>query len=65
MLDHDAAYGGSHLAMALVAKQKGDVETAQREMKAARGFWKDADKNMKELGQLQDKRLAADIGVRP
>jgi len=59
MLDHDAAYGGSHLAMALVAKQKGDAELAEREAEAARKFWRDADKNMKELGQLQQKRLAA------
>jgi tetratricopeptide (TPR) repeat protein len=65
MLDHDAAYGGSHLAMALVARQKGDGATAQLEIEAARKYWKDADRDLKELGQLQGKRLAAEIGVRP
>jgi tetratricopeptide (TPR) repeat protein len=59
MLDHDAAYGGSHLALALVARQKGDAQTAQVEAEAARRFWKDADRDMKELGQLQGKRVAA------
>ncbi len=55
MLDHDAAYGGSHLAMALVAKQKGDAETARLEVEAARKFWKDADRDMKELDLLHGK----------
>jgi tetratricopeptide (TPR) repeat protein len=59
MLDHDAAFGGSHLAMALVAKQKGDGEAAQLEVEAARKYWKDADRDMKELSELQGKRLAA------
>jgi tetratricopeptide (TPR) repeat protein len=59
MLDHDAAFGGSHLAMALVAKQKGDGEVAQLEVEAARKYWKDADRDMKELSELQGKRLAA------
>jgi tetratricopeptide (TPR) repeat protein len=52
MLEHDAAYGGSHLALALVAQQRGDVDAAQRDAAAARGFWRDADKDMRELKQL-------------
>ena len=31
MLDHDAAYGGSHLVMALVLRHKGDTAAATRE----------------------------------
>jgi tetratricopeptide (TPR) repeat protein len=65
MLDHDAAYGGSHLAMALVARQKGDEAAARLEVEAARKYWKDADRDLTELRQLQGKRLAAEIGVRP
>jgi tetratricopeptide (TPR) repeat protein len=53
MLEHDAAYGGSHLAMALVARERGDLNLAQREAAAARGYWKDADRGMKELTELR------------
>jgi tetratricopeptide (TPR) repeat protein len=52
MLDHDAAYGGSHLAMALVMEQKGDVAGAKREMTEARKYWRDADKDLAELKQI-------------
>ena len=48
MLDHDAAYGGSHLAMALVLQHKGDAG-ATREFEAAKRFWPDADRNLPEL----------------
>ncbi|HEU5135891.1 MAG TPA: hypothetical protein VFU13_12150 [Steroidobacteraceae bacterium] len=53
MIDHDAAYGGSHLALALVASHRGDLEVAQRESDAARRYWKDADPDLKELAQLR------------
>jgi aryl-alcohol dehydrogenase-like predicted oxidoreductase len=43
MLDHDAAYGGSHLAMARVLRHKGDAAGTARELEAARRFWRDAD----------------------
>ena len=59
MIEHDAAYGGSHLALALVARQKGELEVAQREFAAARKFWSDADRNMKELKLLGDSRLVS------
>jgi len=53
MLDHDAAYGGSHLALALVASERGDVELAQRSIDSARSYWKDADADLKELKELR------------
>ena len=52
MLEHDAAYAGSHFALALVARQRGERELAQSEAAAARKYWKDADRDMKELAQL-------------
>jgi tetratricopeptide (TPR) repeat protein len=52
MLEHDGAYAGSHLALALVARQRGETELAQRETAEARKYWKDADRDMKELAQL-------------
>jgi tetratricopeptide (TPR) repeat protein len=61
MLDHDAAYAGSHFALALVASQRGDMELARTEAAAARTFWKDADRGMKELGELRS--LEADRRV--
>jgi tetratricopeptide (TPR) repeat protein len=54
MIEHDAAYGGSHLAVALVARERGDLELAQREAAEARKYWQDADRDMKELTQLRD-----------
>jgi tetratricopeptide (TPR) repeat protein len=59
MLDHDAAYGGSHLALALVAQQRGDLEVAQAEAAAARKYWKDADRDLKELVLLREGPLRA------
>jgi tetratricopeptide (TPR) repeat protein len=49
MLDHDAAYGGSHLAMALVLEHKGDARGAEREHEEARRYWRDADPDLPEL----------------
>ena len=40
MLDHDAAYGGSHLALALVLRHQGDDAGAAREIEAARRYWR-------------------------
>ena len=59
MIEHDAAYGGSHLAAALVARQRGELEVAQREAAAARKYWQDADPDMKELAELRDRSLRA------
>jgi tetratricopeptide (TPR) repeat protein len=52
MLDHDAAYGGSHLALALVLAERGDAAGARREMEQAKRFWRDADGDMAELRQV-------------
>jgi tetratricopeptide (TPR) repeat protein len=43
MIEHDAAYAGSHVAMAAVARHAGDAERAAREIDAARRGWADAD----------------------
>ena len=53
MLEHDAAYGGSHLALALVAQQRGDRELMGAEVTAARKYWRDADRNLRELAELR------------
>lgn len=54
MLDHDGAYGGSHLAMALVLRHKGDAAGVTRELEAAKRFWSDADANLPELAQIAE-----------
>jgi tetratricopeptide (TPR) repeat protein len=59
MLEHDSAYAGSHLALALVARERGETDLAQSEAAEARKYWKDADRNMKELALLRDKQLAS------
>jgi tetratricopeptide (TPR) repeat protein len=58
MLEHDGAYAGSHLALVLVARERGESELAQREAAAARKYWQDADRDMKELAQLREKQFA-------
>ena len=52
MLDHDAAYGGSHLAMALVLEHNGDAAGAKKSLTEAKRYWKDADRDMAELKQI-------------
>jgi hypothetical protein len=49
MLDHDSAYGGSHLAMALVLEQKDDKSGAVREFEAAKRYWQQADPEIVKL----------------
>jgi predicted negative regulator of RcsB-dependent stress response len=49
MVEHDAAYGGSHLALALVAEHAGDREAAARGRVEAARFWRDADRDLPEL----------------
>ena len=58
MLDHDAAYGGSHLALALVLRHKGDAAGASRESDIARSEWRDADPGLPELKELEAARRA-------
>jgi tetratricopeptide (TPR) repeat protein len=52
MLEHDAAYGGSHLARALVLRKKGDEAGAATALGEAKRFWRDADPDLAELKQL-------------
>jgi hypothetical protein len=59
MLEHDPAYAGSHLALALVARQRGDLALEEQETAAARKYWRDADRDLKELAELRANKLAA------
>ena len=59
MLEHDPAYAGSHLALALVARQRGDLALEEQEAAAARKYWRDADRDLKELAELRANKLAA------
>ena len=54
MLDHDAAYGGSHFTLALVLRHKGDAAGVAREIEAARGYWRDADPDLPELKRMKE-----------
>jgi tetratricopeptide (TPR) repeat protein len=49
MLEHDASYGGSHLALALVAEHRGDEALAVRAFSAAASRWSEADDDLPEL----------------
>ncbi len=62
MLEHDPAYGGSHLALALVARERGELEIAQREAMMARQYWQDADRDLKELAELRESSFRASVG---
>lgn len=59
MLDHDPAYGGSHLAMALVLLHKGDEAGAAREFAEAERLWPDADADLAELAVITASRRTA------
>jgi len=49
MLAHDAAYAGSHYAIALVADHNGDVPRATAEFSLAERFWSSADPELPAL----------------
>jgi len=59
MLDHDSAYAGSHLALALVARHGGDAATAGREFAAAERYWPDADPDLPELAEARARRTTS------
>ncbi|HEY3122017.1 MAG TPA: hypothetical protein VGL15_15435 [Vicinamibacteria bacterium] len=59
MIDHDRAYAGAHLAMALVARQRGDAATAAREFGAAEGYWRDADADLPELAAARGESVTS------
>jgi tetratricopeptide (TPR) repeat protein len=56
MLEHDAAYAGSHFTRALVLRHQGDAAGAAREAETARRHWRDADRDLPEWKQLADLR---------
>lgn len=55
MREHDAAYAGTHYAVALVAEHEGDVQTARAEFTAAAKGWSQADANLPELVESRKK----------
>jgi tetratricopeptide (TPR) repeat protein len=54
MLEHDAAYGGTHLALGLVAQHQGRTADAAREMAEAARLWRNADPDLPELAQARE-----------
>ena len=58
MIEHDAAYAGSHYALALVADEKKDSALALREFTEAEKLWRNADADLPELQQTRA-RIAA------
>ena len=58
MLEHDPNYAGSHYALALAARQAGDVATADREFAAAARLWGQADASLQELADIRAARAA-------
>ena len=49
MLDHDPSYGGSHYAMALVARHKADAAVAETHAAKMRALWNTADEDLAEM----------------
>jgi tetratricopeptide (TPR) repeat protein len=54
MIDHDAAYGGSHFTLAQVLRHKDDAPGVAREAEAAKRYWSDADRDLPELKTLAE-----------
>ncbi len=55
MLEHDAAYAGTHYALALVAEHKQDWSAARREFAQAEKLWAKADPDLEELSRIRQK----------
>lgn len=53
MLAHDPNYGGSHYALAVVARQAGDRAVALREFSAAARLWSRADPALAEMSDIR------------
>jgi tetratricopeptide (TPR) repeat protein len=56
MLEHDPAYAGTHLALALVARHKEDRAVAERELAIAERSWAMADRDFGELAEIRNAR---------
>jgi hypothetical protein len=54
MREHDDAYGGTHLALGLVAQHEGRTAEAAREMAEAVRLWGHADPDLPELAQARE-----------
>ncbi|MCY7352621.1 MAG: hypothetical protein LH606_18515 [Cytophagaceae bacterium] len=48
LADHDAGYAGTHYALAVLARQRGDAAVAQRELALASTGWQRADASFRE-----------------
>ena len=53
MLVHDPNYGGSHYALAVVARQAGDRALALKEFSAAARLWARADPALAEMSEIR------------
>jgi hypothetical protein len=49
MAEHDSAYAGTHYALALAARHRGDSAMAAKEFALAEKYWRDADPDLPEL----------------
>ena len=58
MLEHDAAYAGSHYAMALVAEKNGERSVAAKAFARAQELWGNADADLPELSHARAKITA-------
>jgi tetratricopeptide (TPR) repeat protein len=58
MLDHDRAYAGSHLALALASEHTGDCGAVAPALAAAARHWRDADPDLPELDLIRSKDVA-------
>ncbi|HEV7716556.1 MAG TPA: hypothetical protein VGO53_13245 [Steroidobacteraceae bacterium] len=63
MIDHDGAYAGSHFALAMVAREREDMDLARTEAATARKYWKDADPVWKKPGTLPERVLRGSMGM--
>ena len=58
MREHDPNYGGTHLALGLVAQHEGRSAEAAREMAEAMRLWRNADPDLPELAEARDRSRA-------
>lgn len=62
MLDHDAAYAGSHYTFAIVLRHKGDQAGVDKEFEMAKRYWSDADRDLAELKKIKEFESATRSG---
>jgi tetratricopeptide (TPR) repeat protein len=61
LIAHDAAYAGSHLALALVREHHGDTEGMARAFNSVQKYWRDADTDLPELKFIREKLAAIQV----